>query len=503
MKWNHTYSLAAIICLPFLFTAAHAQKTKPVTLEVTETKLIVDGKPSDTFYVSQPDGTFGYTGTRGEIFDVTVKNKTHVPLVLHWHGIVDPNTDDGVPYVTQLPIEPGKSWHYQFRLKQAGTYWLHSHYKLQEQKLMAAPLIIHDPKDKPEKEALMFIQDFLFGDPKIIFAKLQSTLKDKTDKTAASNKNASMKMNMSGKPDLTDIKFDAYLTNRRTLQNPEIVHAKPGETVRLRIINGSASSNYYIDLGKLKGTLIAVDGDPIKPITGYRFQIPIGNRLDIRVTLPAGEQAYPILALPEGTRQQTGLIIATAGAKIPQLSETTSKETPALDYSQEWKTSTANPMKPHAVQQSLTYTLGGNMSSYLWTMNGQEWPDITPYTVKPDLRTELVFINKTGMAHPMHFHGHVFQISEINGKKITGRKGDTIDVMPNSTVKVIFDTDNPGIWMLHCHILYHLAGGMMTTINYAGYPDRFTAKQRKEGENLYSQSPFPKTDDANKDMKNQ
>ncbi|VVC76251.1 Copper resistance protein A [Aquicella siphonis] len=499
MKRILIHSLAIFICLP-LALAVHAAKTKPVTLEVIEKELVVNGKPSRVFDVIQPDGTFGYTGIRGELFDVTVKNKTHVPLALHWHGIVDPNTEDGVPYVTQLPIAPGKSWHYQFRLKQAGTYWLHSHYKLQEQKLMAAPLIIHEPQAKPEKEALMFIQDFTFGDPRVIFEKLQSTLKDQPAAAQSKDKKNAMKMNMSGmaKPDLTDVKFDAYLTNHRTLQNPEIVRVKPKETIRLRIINASASSNYSINLGSLSGKLIAVDGEPIQPVTGSRFQIPIGDRLDIRVTLPAGEHAYPILALPEGTRQQTGLILATAKADLPSLPETTAQANPALDYSQELKTVTTNPMKSRPVQQSLPYTLGGNMSTYTWTMNGQEWPDIKPYTVKPDQRTELVFVNQTGMAHPMHLHGHVFQISEINGKKITGRKGDTINVMPHSTVKVIFDTANPGIWMLHCHILYHLAGGMMTTINYDGYPDRFTAKQRKEGENLYEQSPFPQTGNAGK-----
>jgi FtsP/CotA-like multicopper oxidase with cupredoxin domain len=297
-----------------------------------------------------------------------------------------------------------------------------------------------------------------------------------------------MQMAGNGKaaPDVTDVKYDAFLTNGRTLQNPEIIRVTPNETLRLRIINASANSSYYVDLGKLQGTLIAMDGEDIKPIQGSRFQIGLANRLDIRVTIPNGEGAYPILALPEGTQQQTGMILATANATIPTLSENTATVNPVLNYDQELQTFAANPLPTKPVQQSLVYTLEGNMATYTWSMNGQEWPNIKPYIIKPNQRIEVVFDNKTGMAHPMHFHGHVFEISEINGKKFAGRLGDTIDVMPFSTLKVIFDSDNAGIWLLHCHILYHLAGGMMTTINYAGYPDKFTAKERAAGENLYN-----------------
>ncbi len=488
--------------LPFLFLLSSlsvAANNQPSTLQVIEKNLVVDGKPSKVFDIVQPDGTFGYVGTKGQMFDVTVQNKTSVPLVLHWHGIVDPNDQDGVPYVTQLPIEPGKSYHYHFKLNQAGTYWLHSHYKLQEQKLMAAPLIIHDPNEPKENEALMFIQDFTFSNPASVYmnlkTKYQKDIAKQTKKKSKTNESMpGMEMNqnsgaMAGMAmDVSDVKFDAYLTNHRTLRNPDIIRVTPNETLRLRIINASSSSNYYIDLGKLTGTLFAIDGEPIKPITGSRFQIAIGNRLDIRVKIPEGENAYPILALPEGVKAQTGLILATANAKIPTLSEQTKKANPVLNYSQELQSFAAEPFPAKPVQQSLPYTLEGDMTTYRWTLNGQEWPYITPYKVKPNERTELVFINKSSMSHPMHIHGHTFQITEIDGKPIQGRKGDTVNVMPNSTVKAVFDTTNPGIWMLHCHILYHQAGGMMTTFNYVGYPEKFTIKQRVEGEKMSKDS---------------
>ena len=476
MKRISPVYLATCISL-LLFNNVFA--ASPTTLQVQVQPLVVNGKTSQVFTVTQPDGTFGYTGVKGQDFDVAVKNMTNVPLVLHWHGIIDPNPQDGVPFVTQLPIQPGKSYRYHYKLKQAGTFWLHSHYQLQEQQLMAAPLIIHDPAAKPEPEAIMFIQDFTFKDPRVVY----DDLRKKT-----------MKMPMAmdpNKPDVNDVKFDAYLTNHKTLNNPDVVPVKSSQSLRLRIINASASSNYYVDLGKLQGDLIAIDGADIKPIHGSTFQIGIGNRLDIRVNIPAGEGAYPILAMPEGLHQQTGLILATANAKLPKLSETKNDLTPLLNYNQELQVTAAQSMPAHAIDQTADFKLSGDMQTYRWTINGQAWPDITPTMVKPGQRVAFIFNNQSGMAHPMHFHGHVFQIVEIDGKKVQGREGDSIDVMPHSSVKVIIDTDNAGIWVLHCHVLYHLMGGMMTTVNYAGYPDKFTKEQRALGDLLYTTTAMP------------
>jgi len=486
-----SFHIALLFLFFIAFPSTHAAASaKQVHLQVIEKTIRVNGKKSKVFGIQQRNGKFGLTGKEGDLFNVVVENKTQVPLVLHWHGILSPNDDDGVPYVTQLPIQPGESYPYEFKLKQAGTYWFHSHYKLQEQKLMAAPLIIYGANEKPEKEAMLFIQDFTFENPREVYAKLRGNLQQ----AAASSDKMPMNMPTMGKkmamPDVSDVKFDAYLTNHRTLSNPQVIRVKPGETVRLRIINGSASSNYYVDLGKLQGTLFAVDAEPVQPVQGSRFQLAIGNRLDIRVQIPPGQGAYPILALPEGTRQRTGLILATTHAAVPRLSETTESVNPVLNDEQEKKLKALHPFPLRPIKQSLLYNLEGDMKTYRWTINGEVWPYVTPYKVKPNQRIELYFNNKSGMAHPMHFHGHVFQITEINGKKINGRKGDSVNVMPHSTMKVVLDTENPGIWMLHCHILYHQMGGMMTTVNYENYPERFTTEQRVKGEQLYDLSPF-------------
>src|ERR1700722_9295293 len=121
---------------------------QPVILIVKKVPIVVNGKEAHLFRIEQPDGTWGYHGVKGEYFDTIVKNQTNEPTVIHWHGIILPNNQDGVPYITQPLILPGEEYHYYFKLKQSGTYWMHSHYGLQIQQHLSAPLIISDPAEK-------------------------------------------------------------------------------------------------------------------------------------------------------------------------------------------------------------------------------------------------------------------------------------------------------------------------------------------------------------------
>jgi FtsP/CotA-like multicopper oxidase with cupredoxin domain len=144
LKINFFFALILIL-LSLNLPAAADQQAKPIILKAVEEPLIINGKKSQVFNIIQPDGTKGYTGYKNQYFDVVLKNETSVPVSIHWHGLVLPNDQDGVPYVTQLPIPPGQSHSYHFKLLQAGTYWMHSHFKFHEQELMTAPLILKDP----------------------------------------------------------------------------------------------------------------------------------------------------------------------------------------------------------------------------------------------------------------------------------------------------------------------------------------------------------------------
>jgi FtsP/CotA-like multicopper oxidase with cupredoxin domain len=272
-----------------------------------------------------------------------------------------------------------------------------------------------------------------------------------------------------GTMDLADIKYDALLANRRTLADPEVVRVQPGQTLRLRLIAGSSATNFFIDTGQLTAQAIAVDGEDIVPVSGQRFELAIAQRLDLRLTIPAGKGAYPILAQGEGTTLQTGLVLATPQATIPALSQQAAPVAGALTNVQERHFQSAHPLPPKPVNRTLQVNLEGDMAQYVWALNGQRWPEITPLEVRQGERVELVFTNQTGMSHPMHLHGHVFQVTEIDGQPLSGATRDTVLVTPHQTVKVQFDAAYPGYWMLHCHILYHQAGGMMTVVHYHGF----------------------------------
>jgi FtsP/CotA-like multicopper oxidase with cupredoxin domain len=249
------------------------------------------------------------------------------------------------------------------------------------------------------------------------------------------------------------------------------VRGQPGQPVRLRLIAAGSATNFFVDTGALETQAIAVDGEDVMPLLGTRFELAVAQRLDLRVKIPAGEGAYPILAQGEGTDMRTGLVLATPNAAIPQLSPKADAAAGALTNTQELQFRAARPLPAKPVDRTLRVTLDGDMARYIWALNGQIWPDITPLEVKKGERVEIVFTNQTGMSHPMHLHGHVFQVTEVDGKSIAGAMRDTVLVMPRQTVKVRFDAAYPGYWMLHCHILYHQAGGMMTVMKYQGFED--------------------------------
>lgn len=109
------------------------------------------------------------------------------------------------------------------------------------------------------------------------------------------------------------------------------------------------------------------------------------------------------------------------------------------------------------------------MQDYIWTLNGQSWPEVPPLVVEKGQRVEITFVNTSTMSHPMHLHGHVFQVTAIDGESINGAMRDTVLVMPKSSLSIQFDADNPGVWPLHCHVLYHLEAGMLTVLRYKDF----------------------------------
>jgi FtsP/CotA-like multicopper oxidase with cupredoxin domain len=455
--------------------SADSAGTARTILRLERRDIEVNGKTASVYGIRQPNGTFGITTEVGKPFRVRVENGIDEPSLIHWHGLTPPWRQDGVPGISGPPIPAGGSADYDFPLRFGGTFWMHSHQGLQEQGLMAAPLIIHDERDRPDQqEVLVMLADFSFTPAEQIFENLKKSgsmagMAKPTDAMASMSsmkKAAPMSTGQSG-PDLNDVKYDAFLANDRTLADPEIVKVEPGGQVLLRIINSSSMSAFHVGLGELDGELIAVDGFAIVPIRGHEFPAAVAQRLDIRVNLPAGPGAYPVLAQLEGEREQTGIILAAGGAPVGRIPGAAEAPSSALTLDLERTLRAEKPLAERKADRVHTLNLTGEMAGYVWSINNIAWnKDVPPLQVAEGERVELVFVNQTPMPHPMHLHGHEFQVVEIDGDRFPGAVRDTILVTPGRRVVVAFDANNPGWWALHCHLLYHLDAGMFTTIKY-------------------------------------
>jgi FtsP/CotA-like multicopper oxidase with cupredoxin domain len=334
---------------------------------------------------------------------------------------------------------------------------MHSHFSLaQTQRLLSAPLIIRTPEElqRDEQEVVVRLNDFSFRDPEEILAQLRGRAGAETAKAPAQGAAAPMKMDQGGGPkgaskmgsmpmpggapmnmggmampagaDVNDIDFDAYLANDRSLADPEVVRIERGGRVRLRIINMADSTNFIIDLGAINGDLIAVDGQPIVPVRGGSFPIAMAQRLDIRLALPAGGGAFPVLALREGDTARTGIVLATDKANIARIAELGKAKAGIVGLDLEGKLKPVDPLPPRPADRTVEVVLGGDMQKYVWTMNGEVHGKNQPIRVTAGERVELVMKNATMMSHPMHLHGTVFEVLAINGRRFAGARRDTV-----------------------------------------------------------------------------
>ncbi|MCH9613324.1 MAG: Multicopper oxidase MmcO [Chlamydiia bacterium] len=425
---------------------------KATTLSVVETIIKVKDKKSKVFDIINREGKYGLVKKKGECFNVLLDNQTTQPTTIHWHGLILPWREDGVAFVSQYPIPRNQSQGYNFKLVQEGTFWMHSHYGLQEQRLMAAPLIISDYKGN---EGVMFLEDFSFKSPGAIWRGLRKNYNIAPPKKMPTPKQS-----------LVDVKYDAYLCNRHTGNTPYTDEVIEGESYLLRIINASAMTNFFINFSPLKAKIVACDGNPTYPLEVANLEIAVAQRYDVLLEIPEGTGSYPIPAIAQGTWDFTGLVLNTKDSPTASLNTLSESPIPRITNRLDKQLKPKNPLKQQKPDRSYHLRLGGDMWRYIWTINGKAWPDNTPLTVREGERVELILENTSHMGHPMHLHGHVFQITNMNGRSINGPIRDTVFVPPSETITIQFDATNPGIWPFHCHFLYHLWGGMFTTVNY-------------------------------------
>ncbi len=266
-------SVAIAGTIPFLTKEPAAAATEPhaagLRLTAGTRTLAVNGKPARVFGLVGPNGNPGITLSPGERFHVDLVNQAGTSTLVHWHGQLPPWRQDGFPWPQTPPIPEGETRSYDYA-PIAGTYWMHSHQGMQEQNLMTAPLIVRSAEDlrADRQEVVLMLHDFSFRTPDELLAGLtksngsqrampMSGMDNKMDMSSGGM--GAMNMGPGIAMDLNDIDYDAFLANDRTLADPEVIRTEPGGRVRLRLINAASSTQFWIDLGALSGTVVAVD----------------------------------------------------------------------------------------------------------------------------------------------------------------------------------------------------------------------------------------------------
>ena len=528
----------------------------------------------------------------GEYAMIYVKNNMNVETSIHWHGILLPNFFDGVPYLTTPPIEPGKTLKYEFAIKQNGTYWYHSHTMLQEQSGVFGSIVIQ-PKKKTlnyDKELVLMLSDWTNEKPMDVLRFLKrGTEWYNIKKGTATPLNQVIARGALGAQidfwgqrmegaDIADIYYPAFLINgQQTIEYPDF---NPGEKVRLRIIDGAASTSFWMTFGGGTPMLISADGKDVVPVKKNKTFIGVAETYDFIVTIPQnGKMEFRITAqdgsgmasaflgqgkvieapkVPKPDKiammQKMAKMDMKMGApalkfnpkkddpykmkerwgmkmedmegmnhskmKMNQTPEATEKEdmdhskmempkdstkTEEMDHAKMDHSKMDMKMKPDSISSNQMVTmkkedgmqgmelfsefnydflkspemttygkdvpvneillnLTGNMSRYIWSLNGIPLSETDKIKIKGNQVTRITLNNLTMMHHPMHLHGHFFRVINKNGEYSPLKH--TVNVPPMQEITIEFYGNEYGDWFFHCHILYHMMGGMARVMSY-------------------------------------
>lgn len=406
--------------------------------------------------------------TKGDLFRVMVENALPQPTTLHWHGLIVPNLEDGVPGVTQAPIGAGSALYYAFPLKQSGTYWYHSHFGLQEQQGLGGPLVIEDP-DEPlvyDEDLTLFVNDVLGSPPDEVMKALKAD--------SLEVKVAAPYVPPGAKRFDTDVPYAGLLLNGAAPDRPWTKAVRPGARLRLRLINGTGSTYLRVALDGLGMTVVAADGEAVQPLEVDNLVLATAQRYDVLVTLPESG-SYTLHAAALGLDKQALAVLHTRDAEPRANAARPAFQGKALAVAD--LTATRDTSLPHAPDRTYEVVLSGDMKRYLWQMNGETWPEPfsafagdqareTYYDVSYGQVIRFDLVNRTPMVHPMHLHGHVFRVLAEGRDPATAPIRDTVSVPPNGKVSIEFLANNPGRWFFHCHNVWHLAVGMAQAVRY-------------------------------------
>ncbi len=582
----HHRSLPALVWV-VLLSATSALWATTVNYDLTLSAITVNygGKerPAMAINGSIPGPTLRFT--EGDDAVIRVKNDLKEDTSLHWHGILLPNDQDGVPHVNMAPITPGETREFRFRLRHGGTFWYHSHSGLQEQLGIYGSIVI-TPKGgeriNTDHDLVVVLSDWTNESPYNVLAQLRAGRETQQIKkgTAQSIVGAiqhdalpdMIKRSRSRMPamDFSDVGYDAFLANGKPAAE---LAARPGETLRLRMINASAASYYHLEYAGGPMKIIAADGTDVQPVATGRFLFAIAETYDLLVKVPKSGGAWELRATSQDGTGHSSLFIGQgerhAAPDVPKpnvykpmagmgdmggmsgMSDKTGKDNmkgmdhsgmgegdmaapaPAMDHStmagmksmspakpalktdnmanmkgmdhntmqmpaEKQSSSAMKAMPPMAGMQGMddperpgspyeklralrstvisdsrplreyTFRLRGDMIRFVWTLDGKTFSEADMINVRQGEKVRFTFINDSMMHHPMHLHGHFFRLVTSAGNLSPMKH--TVDVPPMISHTIEFAADEPGDWMMHCHVLYHLAIGMARVVHYEDAP---------------------------------
>ncbi len=502
------------LLLIFLFLLqASSALAKTYDLEIKKQDVFITGKAVEAITIngSIPGPTLRFK--EGEDVVINVKNSMDEKTSIHWHGLLLDGSMDGVPGLNGFHgIDPNTTFTYKFKIRQKGTYWYHSHSNLQEQQGVYGSIVIEPSEIKADREYVIVLSDFTEENPNIVLnnLKIDSGYYNYNKRTVFTffsdiKKNGfsatlrdymnwgDMRMDPT---DLSDVTRYHFLTNGKTPKQNWTGIFRKGEKIKLRFINASAMTIYDISIPGLKMKFVEADGQKVKPVVRDEFRFGVAETYDVIVE-PKEDKAYTIFAESiDRTGYARGTLAPKEGMEgaIPKMRSRailtmadmamdhstmhhdmsdmnmdevksgwakrgTPKGNKALEYSD---LISLHPQKDlRQPVREIEFKFGGSMNRYIWTINGEKFPK--PFHLKFGERVRLKFTNETMMAHPIHLHGMFMQLENGQSMKWIPNK-HTVIVPPAQTVSLLLTADEAGEWAFHCHLLLHMASGMMTSV---------------------------------------
>jgi CopA family copper-resistance protein len=476
---------------------------------------------------------------QGDTVTIRVTNNLRERTSIHWHGFILPADMDGVPGLSFDGIAPGATFTYRFKVNQSGTYWYHSHSRFQEQVGLYGPIVVErrgGERHAAGREHTLLLSDWTDYDPDHIYATLKRQsdyynygkrtvadfLADVHEKgfsaTAAERRMwGAMRMDPTDLADVSDYAY-TYLLNGNTPAANWTGLFKPGERVRLRLINGSSMSFFDVRIPGLKLTVVATDGQDVEPVTVDELRIGTAEVYDVIVT--PGDAAFTVFAqsmdrsgFARGTLAPSAGMAAEVPAldarailtmrdmgmqhegmdhsqmdpsSMPKVLHAPAEAGPIVDMRANMPNTSLNdpgiglrdngrrvltyadlstlggPIDERVAAREIELHLTGHMERYIWSFNGQKFSDSQPLRFTHNERLRIVLVNDTMMTHPIHLHGMWSELVDAHGK-FQVRK-HTVTVQPGQRLAYEVTADALGRWAYHCHLLYHMEAGMFREV---------------------------------------